>query len=393
MTTRVIDKGEQQLTQELNQLQKLYNYLPNEPEPTISILDIFNKTYNENYISDFLAYILNPTQNGIGIGPLQKLTGFGGGKWNTDLENPNIKIEIIREFVLANNRRVDLVILINDSLVIGIENKVFTGEHNKQTIDYAKRLKARFKDYEYVFLLLSPEGKKPLSDAFRAMSYSDLHYLLASISYDAVKDIRKTVIFEDFKTHLEDKFMNQNAFSLSKKAELFIEYGRMLEDLKKSFEEDYKNVLKVILQMIKENLQQVDADDIWEVNTADTRNYHQISKKTWRKSDLFVHFELRMTSSNMTTNGMIDFALDIELDKKKDFITKLEKVYATDLTNLISEKQLDKNIRSFSYVSKKYKLLTKEILQNRDELQKQITGMVDDFLPLIKMIDNTLISK
>jgi hypothetical protein len=377
--------------EQVKQMNDLYKNMPDETRnTTISILDIFNKSYKEDEISNYLAYILDPSKNGLGTQPLKNIVDFGKGKWETSYDEHVDKIKVMREFVLINQRRVDLVINVNDSLIIGIENKVFTEEHGKQTIDYAEKLKKKFPEYKYVFLFLSPNGRIPLSPEFMAMSYGDLHDVLKSIRYDSSRDIRKTIIFEDFINHLEEKFMKNGTLQLSDKTKLYIDNAKMMEDLRNSLEKDYKRVLENIMKMIQNRIETFTGEP-WELNTNENRNWHQISKRAWKRKGLDIHVEVRMSPSNLAIDQTIELAIDIESQEKKIFIEKFEKNYITEIENLILKSGLDKNRRAITYVSKNYKLLTKDLLDNPTELQEKIEAMVDDFLPFIEMIDVTLL--
>ena len=54
------------ITSALTELTTRYENIPKEREKRITFLDIIDKGYNENYISDYLAFLLNPKINGIG---------------------------------------------------------------------------------------------------------------------------------------------------------------------------------------------------------------------------------------------------------------------------------------------------------------------------------------
>ena len=58
------------LKNSMETLDKIFKYLPVKDTKIKTIPRIFNRTYDENFISDFLAYILDPLQNGVGLEPL-----------------------------------------------------------------------------------------------------------------------------------------------------------------------------------------------------------------------------------------------------------------------------------------------------------------------------------
>ncbi len=55
-----------------------YEKLPKVRPKRITIPEIFGRSDDENFISDYVAYILDPYRNGIGIEPLQALLSLCG---------------------------------------------------------------------------------------------------------------------------------------------------------------------------------------------------------------------------------------------------------------------------------------------------------------------------
>src|SRR5690625_930458 len=122
-------------------LDRIFKSLPETKNKIKTIPSIFNKMYDENFISDFLSYILNPIENGVGFEPLVKIIEEYNRKGVNILDNLTLSeknnIEIIREYSFVNGRRIDILIKIQDQLIIAIENKIFASELENQTIDYA----------------------------------------------------------------------------------------------------------------------------------------------------------------------------------------------------------------------------------------------------------------
>lgn len=51
-------------------LEKAAKLFPEKDNMTKTIPSVFNKTYDENFLSDYIVYILDPLQNGVGLEPL-----------------------------------------------------------------------------------------------------------------------------------------------------------------------------------------------------------------------------------------------------------------------------------------------------------------------------------
>jgi len=154
-----------------------------------NIFEVLNSYRQEMRHSDFLAYLLNPTQNhGLGdlfikrllqeaiiqSGSIQTISPIDLDLW--DLDN----MEVRREWL-------DIDILLLDTphqLVVIIENKVFSGEHSDQLNRYQQIVKQHFPGYTIIKLFLTPNEDEP----------SDLGYI--KIGYNLIcriiEDITKT---------------------------------------------------------------------------------------------------------------------------------------------------------------------------------------------------------
>ena len=91
----------------------------------MTIPRIFGRPYDENFISDYLAYILIRARTGSGLPPLEAFLKL------CQIDTMNIPLEhahIRREYGLDGGR-IDLLIECGESLaVVGIENKIYSSE-------------------------------------------------------------------------------------------------------------------------------------------------------------------------------------------------------------------------------------------------------------------------
>jgi hypothetical protein len=378
----------------LNHIKKYYSLLPDENrEKNVTILDIFNKSFSEDYISDYLAYILNPQLNGIGFEPLKKLVEAADGEWREEYEASADEVFVKREFTFHNGRRIDLLINVFDSLIVGIEHKVFTEEHGKQTIVYEEEIKMLFPHHQHVLIFLTPNKKEALANKFKAIGYEDLILLLKSVQFDYLKNIKKSVLYQDFITHLEENFMKKNTLVLSEKTKLYLENAKMIEDLRQSFEKDYEMILNYILNMMKNYLEQYDGNE-WFLNMNVDRGFQQITKKDWNVKGLYIHFELSISKKNLILKPAVEFMIDIEAPRKtqvkNDFIEQLEKSYSDKIESLVQRYHLKKYPRSRTFVSKEYELLTLEKISNQHLLQSNIEAILKEFEEFIDILNDAL---
>lgn len=230
-----------QLADKLALIKQRYDRLPESRPPRLTIPAIFGRTWDENFISDYLAYILDPERNGIGTEPLHAFLALAfENAAAIDLEQVDIEREYT--FHTPSFGRIDFLIRLGEkgeSGVIGIENKIYSSEGGNQTTAYARGMKEDFLDCDHFLIFLTPSRSLPTSGEFKAVSYADLVRALREIRFPVLNDIHKSVIWEDFLAHLEEYIvMAKGKLELSGKTRLYLEYWRELESLRNAYEQD-----------------------------------------------------------------------------------------------------------------------------------------------------------
>jgi|LSQX01.2.fsa_nt_gb hypothetical protein len=128
-----------------------------------NIFQILNISRTEIRHSNFLSWLLDPNgTHGLGKLFLTKfLRELAASEIATELDEFEIEemnfnnVEIRREW-----RNIDLLIIF-DSLVICIENKVDSQDHSNQLSKYRLIIEETFKSHKKVFVYLTPEGAQP----------------------------------------------------------------------------------------------------------------------------------------------------------------------------------------------------------------------------------------
>ena len=176
-----------------------------------TFLDVINKTHDENIVSNWLSFIFNPDENGIGNKPIELLLNSVGCEY--ELENDNFK-EIHREETTDNGRkRMDIVIKYSKLWII-IENKIDSFEHDKQTEKYfnyieEKRKNERKKRIRAEYIYLRPDWNQPDDEnvptkkfngkeGFRNLFYSELIKQLKKINTSDYKESEKFEYLKEF---------------------------------------------------------------------------------------------------------------------------------------------------------------------------------------------------
>lgn len=173
-----------------------------------TFLSVLGKTYNENLISDYLAYILDDSRSHLGVAPLNALLKCASS--SCELKKTD-KITIEREHCLNRDQknRIDILIHIQNekkSFYIGIENKIGSDEGTNQTTRYANSLDTFYKSKgeKNIYIFLTPTGIDAKDIRFKSISYNDIVEEFENTTLD-------NMFFADFKNHVK-KYIVSNAF-------------------------------------------------------------------------------------------------------------------------------------------------------------------------------------
>lgn len=311
----------QSIKNDIEQLNKVIKYLPEKEDNIKTIPSIFNRIYDENFISDFLSYVLDPFENGIGFEPLTKVIEDYSEKATNILQKFTVEdknnIEIIREYSFLNGRRIDILIKIHDELIIAIENKIFAIELENQTDDYSRSIHKEFPNYEYVFLYLTRKGDKPINNEFLPISYETLVKKLKEVKFDYRDDIRRKVIFDEFILHVEEYMMDKKLnTTISEHTRLYLEYQDTIKKLDNYFKEDSDTMFEKFEGMLKS----IFHEEEWKFNISKNRDYQIISKSTWDIDGLFIHYEFWISSKNILTKKDIPCYIEVEKRDSSRFL-------------------------------------------------------------------------
>jgi len=293
------------------------------PELPLTIPEIFKRSHNENFISYYLAYILHPQRNGIGVAPLAQFLQL----LNIEIDDlPLEDVTIDREYQLGN-RYIDLMLIWKDSLVLGIENKIISDEHNNQTTYYARVIEEEFSGIPSHMVYLSRSGKKlPSSMNFQPISYKQLLEAFRRISVEDFSNYRKRALWEDFLEHLEVYIVmsDPDEIKFSDKANMYIEHHVMFKDLKKSFSDEWGKAIELLERRLYSHL----SGGPWETKFNPTlfRNYHQVYKPSWNFNGHYVHYEYHFSLNHFIQKKVI-FTVDIEGKHRDDLLDQFDKQY------------------------------------------------------------------
>ena len=268
---------------------------------------IFRHERRENFISDWLAYLLNSEKMGTNI-LFQSLFHVSG------IEGDFIPvggIEREKDLVLYREDkgtrescgRIDFFITTDDA-IIGIENKIdcdFTS--NNQLEKYSKSLRqiAETEQKNWYLFLLYPtsnikidkkiktikNNKNDNQENVKIITYENLIKNWETIKIDCVKSLRQMIIFEDFIKHIKEYII------MNEKQTLNLLALQFLDDKSKEIEQINlikSGAISQLFYYINEKAQELnDRRDDWKIHISSGVQYIQCSKNHWRPG---VHFEL-----------------------------------------------------------------------------------------------------
>lgn len=330
-------------------------------ESEITVLDILNKShYDENFISDWLAFIFNPEINGIGNKPICCLiNSLDISKCNVKNEDIKIKwsdsikevnytineqkfISIEREKVIDDNKKIDVLIKYSNTWII-IENKINSMENGTQTRNYYKYIMKKKKEAEkeltsgkinVIFIYLKPNYNKsePSDENFIPLTFSQLFMQICKMNehdYNE-KEIYKYKYLEELERMMKN-YMKEEEFDLNNIAiKTYINYSKEIASIK----EQYINNNKILVQKIVTEIENLfNKDNGYEINKKNNDTLIQIGRTTWKngnKNGYFngIHYEVNFIEKNNILgfdNVELSIALHIEENINNIELEKLNK--------------------------------------------------------------------
>lgn len=290
----------------LDELEKMFIQIPSsKPKPiTDTIARIFGKTRDENFISDWLAYLIGNDNQVLEL----LFEHFDFGESVSDFS-------VVREYLFNDGRRIDFLIE-SDSFIVGIENKVDSGKQQNQLRDYQRNIKKLAKGRAILLVFLKPYNNSSVaSNGFVGLDYEELVSILKRSEVNFINDLRNAFLLQDFITHLEENLMSKNKdYSYNEWTAFIGEHQDKLDTIIKAGKVERVNFMA---QIHKEIHSLVEYSDEWDFSkfTANV-NFLQLFKKTWKQS-VDIHFELFIKNGLYLPEKVV-IRVDVEGRVRKD---------------------------------------------------------------------------
>lgn len=332
-----------------------------------TMLDVIDKIYDENIISNWLSFIFNANINGIGNEPVEAL--LKSIKCTISIENQQI-IDIKREETTNDNKRMDLVIRYPNTWIV-IENKICSFEHDDQTIEYfdyieKERKKADVEKIVYIYLRPDWNSQKNApkknfakeNEGFRNLYYSELIRNLKDISFWKYKEPEKFIYLKSF-IEIGEKYYMDKKLEIDEEVQLYIEQKDKIRRIQNKYEDIRNRILKRIGEVLPSEFEN------YYSNYSNT--YIQNANISWNNKDKSrneIHYEIYSDDFPELLgkeNAHIEIHLHIESGVNEN---KRNKIYER-IKKLLSKE----NIKFKKDKSKLWILLDQDDYNFKDEME------------------------
>ena len=196
----------------LKEVNEIYKQIPKKEK---TFMQIAGYPHYENVCSNILAFYLNPNEehrlNNIVLTTLLDIIGEKEEKVNTKISFSNMSI--LREFPTENGNRIDIIIK-NEEIAIGIENKIMAQVYN-DLYDYYKTIDKLNKNSVKVLLSLHNETETATKNKFINITYNEFfEKLMINLSNYNDKTNKWYIYLLDFIRNLKGIEVEKNMESI-----------------------------------------------------------------------------------------------------------------------------------------------------------------------------------
>ncbi len=265
-----------------------------ELEPTSkvdTIPEVFGIQYKEVYITKWIAYLLRQS---FGYKILNVLLKTAKSKINV---SENEVIEVHTEYVFNPKRRIDILIFTKNHL-IGIENKIWSGEQENQTKEYLECMR-KLKSDEYVEgIYLHPEGNQSESNHFKNVTYTELYDALSRINIPDYPASFEKMMFDQFMTYVKEcLYMEKGKFPvIPESVQLYAQNSELIKTIESAYTKDCEAVIEWLKNKFK-----AAKYEIIDFGKGYMQLAPQGCKTKWE--DMGFHFEI-LWESDIIVNGV-----------------------------------------------------------------------------------------
>ncbi len=197
-------------------------------EDPLNIFEILKVSRKELQHSNMLAWLFNAEINGKAAEKFLELV------ISTVQEINNIDF---KSFIIKREyKNIDLLLVSEtEKVVVVIENKIGSTEHDKQLDRYYAIVEKEYEAYTKIYIYLTPDGEPPSRDgeppspdAWHALSYESISEILKSVIEEIDKsDYKRLFLVQSYLETIRRKVMNKDEMRLCEK--IYEEYKDAIE--------------------------------------------------------------------------------------------------------------------------------------------------------------------
>lgn len=178
----------------------------------VNIFDVLKIANAELKHSIVLAYIFNPNEtHNLGSKPLEIL--FRKLSMNSQINQLEIfdllDIDYDDFSILREYKNIDILMKSSkNKIVVCIENKIWTGEHDNQLTRYKEIIDNEYEGYKKIFIYLTPNGYEASdNENWANLSYDEIVEIIDELNLENINSKIKMLI-DDYKLMIRRKIMN-----------------------------------------------------------------------------------------------------------------------------------------------------------------------------------------
>ena len=261
---------------------------------------------DEEFHSNFLAWLLNPLQNHGGesyfLRHFLHQTGAQVPADTIDWSGTDVHREWVNEVDGQGGRLDILVVNQAEKFLCAIENKIWSWEHSEQLTRYRKALEAEYPGFTRQYILLSPSGVLPYweeeQEYWTVANYKVVLRLVEQVISNSVSPVKEDVraFLQQYATTLRREIVpdvNTNIAELARK--IYFEHRQAIEliiQCKPDFADETKPILREAIAQHQRLKFDSEGPNIIRVRSADWDQFPTFKTGTaWKPSGSVLTFE------------------------------------------------------------------------------------------------------
>ncbi|MBR4178831.1 MAG: PD-(D/E)XK nuclease family protein [Bacilli bacterium] len=341
-------------------------------------------TPKEVIVSEWLSFILNPSINGVGNKPIEKLLEA------LDIIKELDEFDFIStntEVTTDNNQRMDIVIKY-DGLWIVIENKIESHESGFQTVAYYNYIESIRDNNEVIYIYLKPNYNNsiPRESNFKVLTYSKLLKKLKEISEFDYYEKDKYKYLKEFLVS-GDRFMKNEELDFNESILFYMNNKEKMHEIEQEYKSQNRRLHDKIRYDILNELNERRGHYLTDDDKGTSpRNYMQFYKDNWNNTNhMGAHFELLFHTDELLSDKIkCDVVLHLENRITENEMHEFEKRGITRNRSLAFDNNKNmpiKNSFELDFSSNKvYKESIYRILYELNILMDEYEGLVNSIM-------------